>query len=74
MDIWSILWPFDIFYGHLIYLMVTWYIFSRFGMFYQKNLATLDVNSGSTPAAKANKFLSGCRNVLTAFHCRLEPF
>jgi hypothetical protein len=27
---WSILLPSDIFYGHLVYLVVIWYIFSRF--------------------------------------------
>jgi hypothetical protein len=42
MDIWSILQPFGIFYGHLVNIVVIWYVFpvlvcSR----YQKNLATL---------------------------------
>jgi hypothetical protein len=32
MAIWYILWPFGIFYGHLVYFMAIWYIFSRFGM------------------------------------------
>jgi hypothetical protein len=41
MDIWSILQPFGILYGLLVYFMVIWYIFSRFGMFAPKNLATL---------------------------------
>jgi hypothetical protein len=27
--------------GHLVYLAVVWYIFPRFGKFYQKNLAIL---------------------------------
>jgi hypothetical protein len=35
MDIWSILCPFNIFYGHLLYLGVLWYIFPRFGILYQ---------------------------------------
>jgi hypothetical protein len=30
MDIWSILRPFDIFYSHLVYLVVIWYTFPRF--------------------------------------------
>jgi hypothetical protein len=34
MDIWYILWSFGIFCGRLVY-------FSRFGLLYQKNLATL---------------------------------
>jgi hypothetical protein len=55
MIIWHILWSFGIFYGHLVYFMVIWYIlwsfgifygrlvyiFSRFGVFYLGNLATL---------------------------------
>jgi hypothetical protein len=32
--IWSILWPFGIFYGHLVY-------FYRFGMLHQQNMAIL---------------------------------
>jgi hypothetical protein len=31
---WSILWPFYLFYGHLVYFIVIWYIFPRFGMLY----------------------------------------
>jgi hypothetical protein len=38
MCIWSILRPLEIFYGHLVYFVVIWYIFPRFG---NKNLATL---------------------------------
>jgi hypothetical protein len=45
---WYILWPFDQFYGHLVYIMAIWHIFPRFGIFYhvlvfctQKNLAIL---------------------------------
>jgi hypothetical protein len=30
-----ILWPFEIIYGHLVYLVLIWYIFPRFGMLYQ---------------------------------------
>jgi hypothetical protein len=38
----SILRPFDIFYGHLVYFMVIWNIFPRVGTLNQeKNLATL---------------------------------
>jgi hypothetical protein len=51
MDIWSILQPFDIFYDHLVLFVGIWYCFSRFGMLYQKNLATL--------ALLADGFLSG---------------
>jgi hypothetical protein len=34
MDIWFILRPFDIFYGHLVYFVVIWYIFPRVGKLY----------------------------------------
>jgi hypothetical protein len=30
MDIWSLLWPFDVFYGHLVNFMSIWYIFFTF--------------------------------------------
>jgi hypothetical protein len=36
MAIWYILWPFGIFYGHLVYIMAIWYIFPRFGILYQE--------------------------------------
>jgi hypothetical protein len=41
MDIWSILQPFDIFYGHLVYFVVIWYIFPMLIYCSEKNLATL---------------------------------
>jgi hypothetical protein len=34
--IWSISLPFGIFFGHLVYFMVIWYIVPRFGMLYQE--------------------------------------
>jgi hypothetical protein len=34
MAIWYILWPFGIFYGHLVYFMAIWYILWSFGIFY----------------------------------------
>jgi hypothetical protein len=34
MAIWSILQPFDIFWGHLVYFMVIWCILWSFGVFY----------------------------------------
>jgi hypothetical protein len=33
MTIWSILRPFEIFFGPLVYFVVIWYIFPRFGIF-----------------------------------------
>jgi hypothetical protein len=40
MTIWSLLRPLEIFYGHLVYFVVIWFIFPRFGILDQKNLAT----------------------------------
>jgi hypothetical protein len=36
MSIWSILRPLELFYGHLVYFVIIWYIFSRFGMLCQE--------------------------------------
>jgi hypothetical protein len=46
----SILWLFGIFCGHLVYLMVIWYIFSRFGMLYAEK-------SGNPGARKVAQLL-----------------
>jgi hypothetical protein len=35
MAIWYILWPFGIFYGHLVYFMANLCIFLRFGILCQ---------------------------------------
>jgi hypothetical protein len=35
------LWTLSLFCGNVVYFMVVLYIFSRFGMTWQKNLATL---------------------------------
>jgi hypothetical protein len=36
LTIWSIFRLFGIFYGHLVYFVVIWYILTRFGMLYQE--------------------------------------
>jgi hypothetical protein len=36
MTIWSILWPLEIFYGHLVYFVAIWYNFPRFGILDQE--------------------------------------
>jgi hypothetical protein len=36
MTIWFILRQLEIFYGHLVYFVVIWYIFPRFGILYQE--------------------------------------
>jgi hypothetical protein len=40
-NIWCILRPFDIFYGHLVYFVVIWYILPALACCTKKNLATL---------------------------------
>jgi hypothetical protein len=39
---WPILQTFGIIYGHLIYLLVNWYIFSRFGKYYREKSGNPD--------------------------------
>jgi hypothetical protein len=34
LPFWYTLWPFGIFYGHLVYFMAIWYILWPFGVFY----------------------------------------
>jgi hypothetical protein len=41
VDIWSILRPFDILFGHLVYFVVIWYIFPLLVNCTKINLATL---------------------------------
>jgi hypothetical protein len=36
MTIWSILRPLEKFFGHLVYIVVIWYIFPRFGILDQE--------------------------------------
>jgi hypothetical protein len=40
----SILWPLEIFFGHLAYFVVIWYIFNRFGI--------LDQGKSGNPAGR----------------------
>jgi hypothetical protein len=47
MTIWSILRPLEIFYGHLVYFVVIWYIFPRFGI--------LDQEKSGNPAAEPQR-------------------
>jgi hypothetical protein len=34
-------WPFDIRYGHLVYFVIIWYMFPRFGILYKEESGTL---------------------------------
>jgi hypothetical protein len=38
MAIWSILWPFGLFYGHLVYFVVIWYVFFLFWYFMPRKI------------------------------------
>jgi hypothetical protein len=42
LTIWSILLPLENFYGHLVYFVVVWYIFPRFGILYQEKSGNPD--------------------------------
>jgi hypothetical protein len=41
MEIWSILQPFHMFYGHLVYFVVIWYLFPVLVYCTKKTMATL---------------------------------
>jgi preprotein translocase subunit SecY len=45
MTIGSILQPLEIFYGHLVYFVVIWYIFPFFGILYQEKFGNPDRGS-----------------------------
>jgi hypothetical protein len=47
MTIWSILRPLEIYYGHLVYFVVIWYIFPRFGI--------LDQDKSGNPESQFRK-------------------
>jgi hypothetical protein len=51
MTIWSILLLLEMVYGHLVYFVVIWYIFSRFGILYQEK-------SGNPESQYASNFTS----------------
>jgi hypothetical protein len=70
MDIWSILHPFGMFFAHMVYFVVVWYIFSLLVCYSKKNLATLDKNTSLTiltPTSKGH-LLHAC-----AFEFRHSP-
>jgi hypothetical protein len=62
IDIWYILQPFGILYGHLAYFVVIWYIFPRFGLFYQEK-------SGN-PGWKANPITDLQRFESESWNCQ----
>jgi hypothetical protein len=56
MAIWSILWPFGLFYGHLVYFMVIRYI-PLFDIMYRKKSG----NPGQSEKRPKNPFVSPAR-------------
>jgi hypothetical protein len=60
MTVWYVLLPIGKFNGHLLHFVVIWYIFSRFGIFYQEK-------SGN-PALGV---VGACRNYIS---CQIETF
>jgi hypothetical protein len=60
INIWSLLRPLEIFYGHLVYFVVIRYIFPRFGILYQEKSG----NPGrkSDPAKSTRRFFEKTRN------------
>jgi hypothetical protein len=71
INIWSLLRPLEIFYGHLVYFVVIRYIFPRFGILYQEKSG----NPGrkSDPAKSTRRFFEKTRNtcfqVVFFFRC-----
>jgi hypothetical protein len=49
MAIWSILGTLEICYGHLVYFVVIWYIFPRFGILDQEKSGNSDPDSKLAP-------------------------
>jgi hypothetical protein len=47
MTIWSVLWPLEIFHGHLVYFVVIGFIFTRFGILYQEKSCNPDMDAFS---------------------------
>jgi hypothetical protein len=55
MTIWSILRPLEIFSSHLVYFVVIWYIFPRFGILYQGKSGNHDAHH-ATPLGPCKTF------------------
>jgi hypothetical protein len=60
MAIWSMIRQFGIFCGQLVYFMVIWYIFSRFGMLYQEKSGNPDVDSWVIQTASKSTNIKKC--------------
>jgi hypothetical protein len=55
--------PLEIFHGHLVYFVVIWYIFPRFGIFYQEKSGNTDSKNRPKRNREQNKtFILSIRN------------
>jgi hypothetical protein len=67
MTIWSILRPLEIFYSHLVYFVLIWYISPRFGILYQEEKSgnpghlSVEVLSQMCCAAGEKKYPEICK-------------
>jgi hypothetical protein len=55
MTIWFILLLLEIFYGHLVYLVVIWYIFHRIGILYQEKSGNPALESSTIKHTQQSK-------------------
>jgi hypothetical protein len=60
MTIWSILRQLEIFYGHLVYFVVIWYISPRFGILYQEKSGNPALKA-SLHETRTHKLGKGCK-------------
>jgi hypothetical protein len=60
---WTIyIWPFGVFYGNLVYFVVIWYIFLRFGVLYREKSGNPETKRGN-----ARPFKSTCLKIFIGF-------
>jgi hypothetical protein len=60
MTIWPILRPLELFYGHLVYFVLIWYIFPRFGI--------LDQEKSGNPAPESENYI---QKLLPTYICNM---
>jgi hypothetical protein len=73
MAIWYVLRPFGIFYGHLVYLLVIWYIFPLFGcMLHQEKSGNPSSRSILTSSFRDDQNSSHFHWAMTSFVCFLN--
>jgi hypothetical protein len=57
MVIWSILRPFGLFCGHLVYFVAIWSIFSRFGMLFKEKSGNPEPDASRGHFSDCNKIV-----------------